>query len=197
MEKRVGCLGSFLNLFGIEGAVVTENYPYALRDDFLSVSEFSFYKVLVTHISDDYIVCPKVSLSDIFFVTDCKGENKFTYLNKINRKHVDFLICTKNKMEPVCGIELDDSSHSRADRVERDRFVNKLFAVSKLPLVRIKAINSYNQNEIITKIEENIQGLFSIRCDSQSPEKTEEQICPKCGAKMVLRTATRGANKGE
>ena len=33
-----------------------------------------------------------------------------TYWNKINRKHVDFLICDDETLKPLVGIELDDST---------------------------------------------------------------------------------------
>jgi hypothetical protein len=40
-------------------------------------------------------------------------------------------------MKPVCGIELDDSSHARQDRVIRDDFVNQVFKNAGLPLNNI------------------------------------------------------------
>jgi hypothetical protein len=38
---------------------------------------------------------------------------------------------------PMLGIELDDLSHQRADRKERDMFVNRLFASTGVPLLRL------------------------------------------------------------
>jgi hypothetical protein len=74
---------------------------------------------------------PKVSLADIFFVVR-PNENMRAY-NKINRKHVDFLMCDTKKMAPLFGIELDDSSHKRPDRVDRDEFVEHTFDAAGLP----------------------------------------------------------------
>ncbi|OIJ17603.1 hypothetical protein BKP37_03705 [Anaerobacillus alkalilacustris] len=113
-----GCLGAILKLFGVkfENKNLKEvAFPYAMRDDFLSPSELSFYKVLGQVIPKDLIICPKVSLKDIFFVTDKDRSNQSKYFNKISRKHVDFLLCSSETMQPVCGIELDDSSHARHD----------------------------------------------------------------------------------
>ena len=83
---------------------------------------------------DRGFVCPKVNLGDIFFVTR-PSENQ-SFRNKVDRKHVDFLVCHPQTMKPLFGVELDDKSHSRSDRVERDVFVEKVFDAAGLPLVR-------------------------------------------------------------
>ena len=69
-----------------------------------------------------YIVCPKVRLLDL--VEPKKDATKWkTLLRKVQSKHVDFVICDID-MNVKLIIELDDSSHEREDRKERDKFVN-------------------------------------------------------------------------
>lgn len=69
-----------------------------------------------------YVICPKVRLFDI--IEPKKGHEKYkTLMYKIQAKHVDFLICDKN-MNIKAIIELDDSSHDRKERKERDAFVD-------------------------------------------------------------------------
>src|SRR4051812_44743306 len=88
--------------------------PYLVRDNFLSSAEISFYHVLRTVINDQAVICPKVRLADIFYV---KGRNHgWGPQNRINQKHVDFLLCNPKSMKPMLGIELDDASHKRSDR---------------------------------------------------------------------------------
>ena len=43
-------------------------FPYRIRDDFLSPAELSFYHVLKSVVGTRLLICPKVSLSDLFFV---------------------------------------------------------------------------------------------------------------------------------
>ncbi len=43
-------------------------YPYHIRDDFLSAAEHSFFLVLKHTVADKVVICPKVSLSDLFYV---------------------------------------------------------------------------------------------------------------------------------
>lgn len=52
----------------------------------------------------------------------------------------------------MCYIELDDPTHEREDRIERDLFLDKIFK-NTIKLVRIKVQNYYDYNEILTMIK--------------------------------------------
>ena len=55
-----------------------------------------------------------------------RGQQKYkTYFYKIQAKHVDFVLCDA-KLVARWVIELDDTSHRRADRAERDTFVDEV-----------------------------------------------------------------------
>lgn len=135
----------------------TENnaadYPYALRDDFLSPAELNFYRVLASVISPELTICTKVSLGDLFNAKTQDASAWRTYTNKIDRKHVDFLLCNRQTMRPQAGIELDDSSHRRADRQTRDEFMNRVFEAARLPLLRIPVKRGYAPNELRVLID--------------------------------------------
>jgi hypothetical protein len=53
-------------------------------------------------------------------------------------------------MKPRCGVELDDSSHARPDRQERDVFVDEVFEVAGLPLLRVPAKSAYSPAALLT-----------------------------------------------
>jgi hypothetical protein len=144
-DERPGCLSSLRKLLGF-GPPKPEVLPYGLRDHFLSAAEISFYHVLHTAIGDRTVICPKVRMTDILYVSN-RREN-YSYVGKISQKHVDFLLCDPKSMKPILAIELDDSSHKRTDRAERDAFVNRAFETAGLPLIRIPARKSYHTNEI-------------------------------------------------
>lgn len=68
------------------------------------------------------LICPKIRLIDL--VTPIHGvKNYQTLKNKVMSKHVDFVVCTQD-MRVLGIIELDDSTHLRQDRIERDEFVD-------------------------------------------------------------------------
>ena len=190
-----GCLTAILKLFGINLSPTTNagTLPYRLRDDFLSNAELSFYKTLEQALGGQATISAKVNLADLFFVAR-PNENQ-GYRNKIDRKHVDFLICDSTTMKPLYGIELDDSSHSKQKRIERDKFVDSVFETAGLPLIRIKAARTYDINELKKILDQQLS--VEPKPSKLSLENTDEAPnCSKCGEKMVERTSTKGGNKG-
>ena len=89
-------------------------------------------------------------LAVVFLVT--RPNENAAARNRIQQKHVDFLLCDPATMRPLAGIELDDASHARADRQERDAFVEQVFTASALPLVRFPAQRAYTLAEVEGKL---------------------------------------------
>ncbi len=175
------------------------DYPYRVRDDFLSPAEQNFYLVLKSAVSDWALICPKVALGDLFYAKSNDSSQYRTYTNKIDRKHVDFLLCDPKTVKPLAGIELDDKSHQRNDRQARDEFVEQVFAAAKLPLVRMPVRSAYSVAELNSLLRQQI-GAISV-ASPNFPVAAEKPgafpHCPKCGSEMVLRTAKSGSNQGE
>lgn len=118
---------------------------YLKKDSLLTEAEKYFYSVLKDVIADNYLLFPQVSLLEILSVP--KGFNQkahYSALNKIQAKHIDFLLSEKETTRPLLVIELDDSSHLRSDRIARDRFLKEAFASANLPLLRVKVASQYD-----------------------------------------------------
>ncbi len=224
-KKKRGCLSALLGWSDDSRGNITTSmtppdgkdadaFPYRLRDDFLSNAEHSFYLILKSMMGTYFTICPKVSLADILFVTN--PDRNMSAYNRINRKHVDFLICESQTMMPRFAIELDDKSHNRRDRMERDDFVDELFATAELPLIRVPVRPSYNTNELGVLFREALAVKVHqpqvqpgqpfttpVSEVTSSPQPStgsgygQPPLCPKCGQPMVLRTASTGANRGK
>lgn len=176
-----GCLVAILSLFGIKLGHPSEasgELPYRQRDDFLSAAELSFFRVMMTALGGRAIICPKVNLADIFFVVRANENQR--HRNRIDRKHVDFLLCDPTTMKPRCGVELDDSSHARRDRQERDDFVDQVFQVAGLPLVRVPAQAAYSPASVLTLIEQHLVAGTPTGSLPAASQPTTTPICPKC-----------------
>lgn len=52
-------------------------------------------------------------------------------------------MCDKDSLAPLCAIELDDSSHLKESRVERDIFVGKALEAVGLKFKKFKVKKSY------------------------------------------------------
>jgi hypothetical protein len=198
------------NLFGIipeeSTQEISTSLPFRLRDDFLSPAEAAFYHTLKSMMKDYFVILTKVSLADLFYVAH--PEKNLSARNRIDRKHVDFLICDPKTLSPQFGIELDDSSHQSASRQERDNLVDQVFHVAGLPLLHIPVIpNGYNQQELGVLFASAIKSRRRIPAGHQTtlappstptvPNSSQQApVCPKCGVSMVLREAKHGSNKG-
>jgi predicted RNA-binding Zn-ribbon protein involved in translation (DUF1610 family) len=174
------------------------DYPYHLRDDFLSNAELNFYLVLKKVVSDKALICTKVDLGDLFYVKSTDPSRFRIYTNKIDRKHVDYLLCDTITVKPLVGIELDDKSHQKSERQARDEFVEKVFEAAELPLIRFPVQRSYSGSELESVLRPYFsasQEVISIQPIINEKGSTVP-LCPKCGSAMVLRTAKTGLNQG-
>jgi hypothetical protein len=132
-----------------------DELPYEKRRYLFTKAEKSFYLVLRGAVPEGYTLFAKVGLRDLLAVR--KGtEKRQGFANKIASKHVDFLICDEQWLEPRLAIELDDKSHARADRVERDAFLERACASAGLELLRVPAQASYDQRELQSALSEKL-----------------------------------------
>lgn len=198
VQQNPGCLGAVLSFLGIHPGKSEKSarpgvqdddgdHLFRVRDDFLSPAEQVFYQAIRRQLDVSFTICPKVSLGDLFYVTN-PHENYRAY-NKINRKHVDYLVCDSLTMRPVFAVELDDSSHQRSDRVERDALVDEVYKSAGLPLIHVPVRGKYNPSEL--------EVIFSPYLTSRPvlPEPPlpasaalgQPPLCPKCGIPLVLR----------
>jgi hypothetical protein len=128
-------------------------YRYKKVSNLLSPGERSFFDALETAVGDQVRIVPKVRLADILRVDE--GTNRGAWqaaFNQIQSKHVDFLGCDPKDMTIKFVVELDDKSHRRQDRQERDDFVDRALATAGIPVFRFQARNSYSAEEIRKRI---------------------------------------------
>jgi very-short-patch-repair endonuclease len=142
------------NLFGVRPT--SNDLPYKRRGYLLSVAERSFYEVLCGVLDNQLHVFPKVRLWDLVYLP--KGtKNWMTHKNRVQSKHVDFVLCDRQSIAPVLVIELDDASHEREDRKERDAFLDKALAAASLPILHIATKRSYAPKELAELIQQKLQ----------------------------------------
>ena len=126
------------------------NEKYKKNEYLLTKNELKFYRILkqITNKLNYSIFC-QVSLYQIV-------KNKsFKDFNKIKSKSIDFVITQENCKILLC-IELDDKTHQKQKRIERDNFLDTLFKDLEIKLLRIPVQNYYNIEEIEKKIKESL-----------------------------------------
>lgn len=130
-----------------------EAFPYEPRESLLTRNEQAFYAALREAVQDDWDIFAMVRLADLIRVRAATG-NRQSWQNRINCKHVDFVLCDHYELRPRLAIEVDDRSHRRADRVERDAFLDEALATAELPLLRVEAQRDYDAGVLRQRIDE-------------------------------------------
>ena len=80
------------------------------------------------------------------------------WYDKIKYKQIKRWQTIGGGMYPVeICIELDDKSHKRWDRIQRDNFINKLFEDLEIPLLRYPVYENYYKKKLKKQILEKIK----------------------------------------
>jgi len=198
-----------------------ESIFFDRKEPLFSPAERSFLGVLEQALDGKYRVFGKVRLGDI--VKPAKGlsnSKRATALNKVNQKHVDYVVCSATDLAVLGVVELDDQSHGREDRAGRDVFVDHALSCAGIPIARFSAKKGYQIHEVRTKLVE----TFKLKVDAPPTSKIVDAIplqsesnerpapvatitptppietqptCRRCGAIMVKRQAKNGPNAGK
>lgn len=126
-------------------------YQYKQKNFFMSRAEHDCYDALVVAVGEKYLIFPQVHLPSI---VDNKvvGQNWRGAFRHISQKSVDFVLCDKSYLSPKLAIELDDRTHERQDRKDRDVEVERVLKDAGLPLLRLENHGRFNTNELLEKV---------------------------------------------
>lgn len=130
-------LAKILKALGISWGI---NYREAYQArQLLTKREYQEYLKLKQYAdARGWLICPKVRLFDLIEPRRGVG-NRQTLINKIWAKHVDFVLVDRN-MNVIGVLELDDKTHDRSDRVERDKFVRNALEGAGLTMIQTRCI---------------------------------------------------------
>ena len=121
----------------------------------MSAAELQFFRALEAAVGANYRLFSKVRLCDV--VQPISGADRsawYSAFGVIKSKHVDFVACDPNDMAIQFVVELDDKTHQRADRVERDLKVDDALEQAGIPIFHFPAKASYAVQDIQAKLFE-------------------------------------------
>ena len=111
-------------------------------------SERKFYRILQEVLPQEYLLFAKVRVADVILPVSAKDRSRWrSAFNKVACKHFDYIVCDKD-LNILFAIELDDASHSRSDRQDRDIFLNWACKSAGLPLLRIPLQREYDKEKL-------------------------------------------------
>jgi len=195
------------------------DFPYRSKEVLCSPAERSFMGALDKIVGERYRIFAKVRLADIIHVQrGLSASARQSAFNRISRKHLDFVICDSRDLSIVGAVELDDKSHRKTGRQERDQFLDKALEAAGVPIFRVKAKSTYSIKEVSSDLDSAFKMSMGVQSEDNqvsidamqvSDEKqinettdnsnagTAAPVCPKCGGELIERLATKGQYAGQ
>ncbi|MDR0352963.1 MAG: DUF2726 domain-containing protein [Opitutaceae bacterium] len=116
------------------------NLPYVLRRDFIPPPQRPFFAALREAVEGRLLVCPKPCVADM--IAPCSSLAPVLQeaaLERISRRHLDFLLVTQEDCAPVAVLEVEEGKQWHATRMEHDAMVYEALRGAGLAVFRIRA----------------------------------------------------------
>jgi len=133
---------------------IQPNPVYKSKPTILTPTEQKFFRVLEKLKSPTTAIGVQVRVADIITPIDTQDRPSFT---RIMSKHIDFVLFNRETFKIIAAIELNDSSHQREKRQERDQFLARSFEDAGVPLIWIPAQSNYDKDQLQQEITKGIQ----------------------------------------
>jgi len=134
---------------------------YQQVDSLITPAEQKFLSVLDDAVGARARIFCMVRVADILKPKKTLDQkDKRVLLNKTSQKHFDFVLCDPVSLRPLCVIELNDKSHQRKDRQDRDKFLASACESADLPLHFVKVSKQYQIPEIASLVDQHLPVLF-------------------------------------
>lgn len=124
----------------------------------MTKNELKFYRFLINVVIEirkiynlNLTIFAQVALNRIIDINNEREQKEL--FDKISRKSIDFVLFNEENSKIYCCIELDDETHEKEDRKERDILIDNAFK-NNINLIHIKRADYYSKEEMIQKIVE-------------------------------------------
>lgn len=114
-----------------------------------------FFEIINDNFGEHYRVIPQVPLSSV--VNKIKDFDK-QYQGELYRT-IDFGIFDKTTFEPLLMIEINDNTHNRVDRINRDAKVKSILKAAKIPLITFYSDCFNKPSYVVEQIKNNLSDI--------------------------------------
>ena len=149
---------------------------YVARSYAMTKRERLFYEAPRDAVRGAFIIGIKMRLADIVEVADIgAGDATRPEFHRIAMKHVDFVLIDPRHSRFVLVVELDDETHQRQNRKERDDFLDRVLLSVNVPVLH--------------------QGVNDHGCDRLRLYRAILALCETAGVR-THRSSTHGRSGG-
>jgi len=125
---------------------------YLKRDSLLMEHEQKYFETLTKVVGSHARVFPKVRLSDLVQPQGVLPEQRQHWL-RVQRRCVDFLLCSPSNLSPVLAIDLDTRAKKRRrQHSPGNEVLDSALKTANIPLLRIRASREYDDHEVLHQI---------------------------------------------
>jgi hypothetical protein len=182
----------------------------AIKDSLLSTSEYNFFSQACEVLSDQYVVCPRVSAAEVLAVNGRDNKETQAAASRIFGRQFDLVICEAETMKVLFVVMFTDSSRGT------DNSLQQACKIAGLPVLQVECQHEYSPQEMIEMLFSPLRPkseATSTRSNQVQPSRgpvklppplpenrttsSEPVTCPKCGAPMKKRVASSGAHQGQ
>ena len=126
---------------------------YRATESLMTPAELKFYRVLRQALPDSCLVFTKVRVADVMVPKSAKDRGRWrAAFNKVACKHFDYVVCDEG-MRVLFAIELDDASHQKKERKERDRFLEWACESAGVELLRVPLRREYDRAALKKRLQ--------------------------------------------
>ena len=188
------------------------DYPYVRESALLNAYEQSLHDALISVLDDQYRVFAKVGLANILSIDpELPDRGLASALERIEREHVDFVLCETDGTGILGVIQLDPYTHQPDGRRRHDTFIDLALKAAGVPVVRMPIKEIYSEHELRVEITRSMV-LNWGKTDAKDPymisgpnSETPGPIsggqslgeCPDCGSQLQVRRAHKGKFAGK
>ena len=167
------------------------------RPFLLTPAERRFYRTLAAAVdasNGKLDILPQVRLAELVEPVPDEPSLRRQRMAAIACKTIDFVVCVRenNEYRPLVCVELNDASHRRHDRIERDAVVHMACVSACLPIAFIDIRHISDRNEVRRRIRQAVdrcvadhgRGYVVRRLPMVAPEiiadarKRNLRVCP-------------------
>ena len=118
------------------------------RKDFLTDRERKFFVQLKNDLTDEYHLLAQVRVVDVIKPNSTfpeKSKQYFALFKQISQWHIDYAIMNSQNFEIVAAIELDDTTHRKLKRKQRDKTLNEAMKQADVLMFRTMSYEDLRQ----------------------------------------------------
>lgn len=127
--------------------------PYRRQRYLCTAGEWRFCQKLEEAVGDRFTIMMQVRVGALLTVDDRHWKR---WGRKVAQKSFDFALVKKGSSYVAAVVELDDKTHQKPDRRERDAFLDVICSQTDLPLIRFQVTREYDVDAIRELVDQHL-----------------------------------------